>query len=247
MINAASGDAPIGGTGSGPSRFQTTSWTAILSARDNADPASQRHLELLIQRYWRPVYRLMRSMGRTHEDAKDHTQSFFTHFLEKDVLKYVDPERGRFRSFVIASVKRFLALVHRKESRNPELSVPDFDSALHERFFGHDASSDPDVEFTRNWLKCVVENAVSILRAECVAMRKERQYAAFDARYLQQDRAYRSCREVAAFLGTSEKDVENLLSRARNRFRRIFRNEIRGSVAEGTDPDDEIRELLSVL
>jgi RNA polymerase sigma-70 factor (ECF subfamily) len=234
----------LSGSGAGPDRFLSTAWTEIVKAQGEGDEAARRYLGGLIQRYWRPVYHFIRRSGRSHEDAKDLTQGFFTRFLEKDALRYADRSRGRFRSFLAASVRRYLAQEHRGRAARPgEELVADFDTALHERCFGRD--EDPDAGFHRNWLKCLVENSIARLRAECAALGKGEQHEAFALRYARE--ASPSNREIADALGVSVKDVENLLHRARRRFRRLFLDEVRNSMLAGGDAEEEVRELLAAL
>jgi RNA polymerase sigma-70 factor (ECF subfamily) len=159
------------GSGAGPDRFLSTAWTEIVKAQTERGEASRRFLGLLIQRYWRPVYHFVRRSGRSHDDAKDLTQGFFARFLEKDALRYADRSRGRFRNFLAASVKRYLAQEHRSAAARPdEQLVADFDTALHDRCFGRVRGEGPDIEFFRNWLKCLVENCLVRLAAECKAL-----------------------------------------------------------------------------
>jgi len=99
-------ETDIGGDRPG---FQPTLWTMILRARDPGSPERRQALDQLIQAYWKPVYFFIRRKGRDVETAKDLTQSFFTAFVEKDFLKNVSPEKGRFRSFVLASLTYFLS------------------------------------------------------------------------------------------------------------------------------------------
>jgi RNA polymerase sigma factor (sigma-70 family) len=239
--------ARLSGTAAGPSRFESTAWTMIAHAQEGHTEASRQYLGLLIQRYWRPVYHFLKCMGRSHEDAKDLTQGFFTKFLEKDAIKYADKSRGRFRNFMVGSVKRYVAQEHRAAAVRPEeRAVADFDTALQEQCFGIPEKSNPETEFTRNWLKCVVENSLSILRKECVALGKSRQFQVFKARFLGSSDSP-SHAHIAALLGLSEKEVENLLYRARRRFRRIFLAEIRNSTETIDQAQEEVQELLAEL
>jgi RNA polymerase sigma-70 factor (ECF subfamily) len=234
--------------GTGPARFVSTAWTTIVRAQNEGSANSRRCLDLLMQRYWRPVYHFLRHLGRSHDDASDLTQGFFVRFIEKDAIRYADRERGRFRSFLIGSVKRYLAMEHRAAAARPdEVPVTDFASALQERPFGGGGVDDPETAFTRNWLKCTVENALSILRKECVALGRPRQFQAFRARFLGGEARPASYREISLAMGISEKDVENLLASAKKRFRRIFLEEIRNATSSAGDAQQEVRELLEVL
>ena len=231
------------------SRFASTAWMDIVKAQRGDDETSRHYMGLLIQRYWRPVYHFLRRSGRQHEDAKDLTQDFFTAFLEKRAVDYADREKGRFRNFVIASLKRFLAEGHRRSAVRPrEIQVADFDTAMHERCVQSLAVGDPEMQFTRDWVKCLVENCLARLREECSVLGKDRQFDVFRARFVEETGHRRpSYADIAQLLGISQKDVENLLARAKKRFHRIFREEVRNSVLSDGDIEGEIRELLGAV
>ena len=91
------------------SLFASTRWSVILTARDNSGPRGEAAMASLCATYWRPLYAYVRRQGRSVEDAQDLTQSFFSHLLEKDSLRHIDPSLGRFRSFLLASFRNFLA------------------------------------------------------------------------------------------------------------------------------------------
>src|SRR5262245_10964344 len=92
-----------------PARFATTRWSVVLAASRSASPAAQEALASLCRTYWYPLYAFVRRVGHLPEDAQDLTQAFFTRLLEKGDLRLADPERGRFRSFLLAALKHFLA------------------------------------------------------------------------------------------------------------------------------------------
>lgn len=97
------------------SRFQTTRWTVVLSARDDRDLAGREAMEALCRAYWYPLYAYVRRSGHSAEDAQDLTQSFFEQLLEKDFLRLVTPEKGHFRTFLVVALKRFLVGEWRKK------------------------------------------------------------------------------------------------------------------------------------
>ena len=90
-------------------KFATTQWSQVLAARDGADTAARQALTELCEEYWYPLYAFVRSQGNSPEDARDLTQGYFAYLLEKDLLQVVDPSAGRFRSFLLASLKHFLS------------------------------------------------------------------------------------------------------------------------------------------
>jgi RNA polymerase sigma-70 factor (ECF subfamily) len=236
------------GSSAGPGHFLSTAWSMILQAQKKDKETSRRYLGLLIQRYWRPVYFFVRHFVGDHEEAKDITQGFFASFLEKDAILYADRGRGRFRNFLAASAKRYMQQRHRAARARPdEVSIVDFGSAAHMRSFSGPQGEDPASIFMKNWVKSLVETCLTRLREECRSLGKEAQFEVFRARFLHGGAAPASYGDIALRLGISEKDVDNCFGRAKRRFARIFRGEVRNSVGEGEQVDDEIRELLGVL
>jgi len=249
MADVYSGRAQVVGSQAGPTHFLSTAWTMVARAQADDTGVSRHYLDLLIQRYWRPVYHFIRNRGRNHEDARDLTQGFFTSFVAKDAISYADQSRGKFRSFLMASVRRYLASEYRAAAVRPsERPVADFNSAFHEECFRAPATAPPDREFTRNWTKCLIENCLARLREECAALGKTSQYEAFRTKYLWEDGGPPpSHQQIAQYLSVSPKDVENLLYRAKKRLRRIVREEVRNAMQADGDPDEEIRELMRCL
>jgi len=90
-------------------KVATTQWSQVLAARDGSDTEARAALESLCQTYWQPLYAYIRHQGYSPDEARDLTQGFFAEFLEKDFLADVDPERGRFRAFLLASLRHFLS------------------------------------------------------------------------------------------------------------------------------------------
>lgn len=240
------------GTTAGPIEFISTAWSVILGAQDSNTDVARRYLHLLIQRYWRPVYFFIRQTGKPHEDAKDLTQGFFTLFLEKDIIAYADRLRGRFRFFLLASIRRYLALEHRIEARRPvEILMSGIEAADGEPAFLRASAETPESTYMRNWAKCLLENCVARLQSECEAVNKLQQFRVFEARFLRADpagsRQRPAHRTIAAELGITETDVRNYLSRARQRFIRIVRSEVAQASMSPEEVDEEIQELIACL
>ncbi|MHC4250346.1 MAG: RNA polymerase sigma factor [Planctomycetota bacterium] len=206
------------------------------------------HLGLLIERYWRPVYSFIRQFGNSHEDAKDLTQGFFTDFVDRDIVSHADRTRGRFRNFLIASVKRFLAMRYRAASRRPQHeSLAGLDMAASEPSFVTRGGEEPERTFMRNWAKCVVENCLTRLRDECTAIGKEVRYLVLEARYLGGPGKPPSYAEIASRLGFSDNDVRIHLERAKIRLAALLREEVANTMVSQEDIDFEIAELVKHL
>lgn len=235
-----------GSVGSEPGYFQPTAWSIVFQAQKEDDHGSRRYLELLVRRYWRPVYAFARQMLGNDDKAKDVTQGFFTTFIERRGLQYADPNRGKFRSFLIASVRRYMQKEHRaRQARPSETPISEFDWGVEDGALFPAEDGDPARAFMKNWAKSIVETSLTRLRDESCAMGKEIQYRVFRRRCL--DAPKETYAETARSIGVTEKDVANFLSRTKKRFARILRSEVRHSLLPQDDPDQEIQELLMAL
>jgi RNA polymerase sigma-70 factor (ECF subfamily) len=213
-------ETAIGGNRPG---FQPTLWTLVLRAKDPASPERRQALDLLIQAYWKPVYFFIRRKGRDIEAAKDLTQSFFTAFLEKDFLRNVSRDKGRFRSFVLASLTYFLSDEYDRANAKKRGGGFHFVEAEEEL---ESAEASPEEAFSRKWALEVMAQAVDRLKRE----------------YPPEDMALLAGEKLPE-LGVS--DRKNRLHRIRGRLRELLREIIRPSVELESDVDPEIRALLS--
>jgi RNA polymerase sigma-70 factor (ECF subfamily) len=208
-------------TGGSRSRFQSTHWKNVLLARDGAADA----LEWLVGEYWKPIYFFIRRKGHDVENAKDLTQSFLGIFLEKDYLKDVLPERGRFRSFIMASLEHFLSDARdraRAVKRGGRLNFVQAESDL------ACAAPTPEKAFFKGWAISILERAIEKLRQEVS----------------EEDMAL--LRGVAP-AGMSVSERKNRLHRVRMKLKTHLREAIRPNVAGEREVDSELREILSLL
>src|SRR5882672_3075519 len=156
---------------SGPQPFLTTRWSLVLEAGKPSNETSRRALSELCETYWYPLYAFVRRRGYRREDAQDLTQAFFARLLEKQVVVAADPARGRFRSFLLGSLKNFLAnewdreLTQKRGGGRALLSL-DFQLA-DVRFVREPVThATPEKEFERNWAVAVLERALARLQSE---------------------------------------------------------------------------------
>jgi RNA polymerase sigma-70 factor (ECF subfamily) len=220
--------------------FDSTAWSVVAGAQAGDRDLQRQCCEYLIERYWPPVYAFVRQRGNAHEDAKDLVQGFFADFLERRIVSYADRRRGRFRSFLLASIKQYMAQQHRRSGRRPQVvSLPDLDPKKCECAFAIEPDGDPERAFMRNWAKCVLENSIARFREECAALDKERLYEVFAARYLVNGEGAKSYKEIAAATGSTEVDVGKLLQRARVRLSRIVREELGNGSCGLEDAEEE--------
>src|SRR5436189_5097115 len=154
--------------------FATTHWSVIMVAAQNTAPGSQAALEKLCRTYWYPLYAYVRRQGHTPEDAQDLTQAFFARFLEKQSFRQASPERGRFRSFLLTSLKHFLVNEwHRATARKRgggHTPVP-LDTVLAERLYSREPARDlaADKLYERSWALALLEQVRARLRDEFAA------------------------------------------------------------------------------
>lgn len=227
--------------------FPETRWTLIRRVRSN--PAAHREeIGELLGEYWKPLYHLARRKGLAIEPAKDAVQGFVARLLEREFLANLDPDRGRFRSYLCTAFQNYLANLHAHDAAQkrgggvPALAL-DFDVAEGEI----DATlSDPEAAFDRAWALGVLERALAKLRDEYE--RGERR-GAFEVvlRYFHPSGDHESYAETAAEFSMSIPQLKSFLHRARARFRCLVRAEVARTLANAADADDEITELMRAL
>lgn len=236
---------------SGPGRFQTTKWSVVRSARARDEPGSAEALARLCEAYWYPLYFFVRRTGRGADEARDLTQGYFLRMLERNYLDDVRPEAGKFRSFLLASMKHYLANVKReatalKRGGDAPLLSLDLDTA--EDRYRHEPADErtPDKAYERQWALAIIERSKERLREELEAAGKQDQHRLLVG-YLSGDEQQRPYREVAEELETTEAAVKMAVSRMRRHFGRTLREEIAATVNDPSEVDAEVRHLLSIV
>jgi RNA polymerase sigma factor (sigma-70 family) len=216
--------------GNGGAAFTTTHWSIVLEAQGES-PAAQDALEKLCRTYWRPIYSFVRRQGAGAEDAEDLTQGFFALLLERRDLNTVRKEKGRLRSYLLTSVKNFLA----DEGRRA-LAV--------KRGKGQRLMADQIYE--RRWAFTVLEQVMARLRDE---YRSAGNLRFFDQmKKMLMDEADRlSQAQVATEFDMTENAVKQAFYRFRQRYQVLLREEIAHTVATPSDIEDELRYLISVV
>lgn len=229
--------------------FATTRWTMVLAAGQRSTPESDVALEELCRTYWYPLYAYVRRRGHSKEDAEDLTQAFFARLLEKNSLQGLSSERGKFRAFLLAALKHFLANEWDRASRQKRgggavhLSL-DWESG-DERYQcdAVDALS-PDVQYDRAWAVTLLERVVARLREEHVA---EQKAALFDALkpFLTMEKGVIPYAEFATQLEMSEGAARVAVHRLRQRYREVLREEIAQTLADSSKVEDEMQALFA--
>ena len=232
-------------------RFDTTRWSVVLAAGVRASPQGDEALESLCDSYWLPIYAFVRREGYKRAEAQDLTQSFFVMLLQRDDLRNVSPEKGRFRSFLLTALKHFLinewqkARAQKRGGGRTVLSL-DFDSA--ETKFGMQPAEPSTAEsvFNRQWALTLLENVQSALREEEERKGNGDRYELLKP-HLVGDSDTGRYAKTAEQLGTTESAVKMAVSRLRKRYRELLRDEIAQTVSDEKEIDDEIRELFDAL
>jgi RNA polymerase sigma-70 factor (ECF subfamily) len=234
----------------GPS-FGSTHWSLILAARDRGAPEAESALAALCGAYWYPLYAFIRRRGHDPERAADLTQGFFARFLEKDDLRSVDPSKGRFRAFLLAACKHFLANAHDQEvalkrggGRYP-VSIDRRDAEG--RYLAepaHDAT--PERLFERRWALTLLDRALDQVGREFHGGGKGALYDRLKVSLTGAAGATPYSR-LGAELGMSEDAVKKAAQRLRQRYRAVLRELIAETVDEPGQVDDEIRALFAIL
>lgn len=233
------------------SRFHTTRWSRVLSARDARDPEARLALGELCEAYWQPLYAFLRRSGHAADAALDLTQDYFATLLDKRFLDDVDPRRGRFRSFLLASLKHHVAHVRDREraaKRGGGRPVLSLDTAeAEERYLLEPVeATTPEGVYERRWATTVIGRARERLRDEMDAAGKGVTYRALEGLVTFGTDA-RSQREIGAELGMSEAAVGMALLRLRRRLGRILREQVAETVDDPAAVDGELRHLLEVV
>jgi RNA polymerase sigma-70 factor (ECF subfamily) len=205
-------------------------------------------LEELCRVYWYPLYAFVRYRGYSPDDAQDLTQSFFVRIIETSGFASADPERGRFRSYLLGAMKHFLANEwHRAQAqkRGGGVTFLDLDGLDPEaRYALEPAADDPEAGFDREWAQESVARAMEKLRAESEARGKGELFEALQGS-LTVDEPARE--QTAARLGMTEGAVKVAVHRLRRRYRELLRAGIAETVADPADVDDEMRHLVAAL
>jgi RNA polymerase sigma-70 factor (ECF subfamily) len=242
--------------GEGQDVFPSTHWSIVLAAGETqAEPTMARAaLAELCQIYWAPLYGFVRSRGQTVHDAQDLTQSFFAYVLEHKVYTRVDRRKGRFRSFLLASLKNFLADAADKQRTLKRGGAQTF-LPLHEEqaqeaeslFQTHSGMSNEDLIFDRSWAEALVAAALERLSADYKREAKERLFnelRIFIAGGAEQPPSYA---DLTNRLRITESTLRSHVTRLRARYREALRAEVRRTVNTEKQVDEELRELLHVL
>ena len=239
--------------------FATTHWSVILAAgRSQADPEVARDaLAQLCQTYWAPLYSFVRSRGHAVHDAQDLTQSFFAYLIDKKIYARADRQKGKFRSFLLASLKNFLGHAYDREQTLKRGGAREFlplDEARAEAaeslFLTHSASAVPgseDMVFERSWAETVIEAAMDRLAEEQKTAGKQKLFEKLRIFLSGSADPLPTYDKLAVGLELPASTLRSHVTRLRARYREFLRAEVRRTVDTDAEVKGELRELFRVL
>jgi len=231
--------------------FLTTDWSSVRAAQGKDDGLASAALSHLCQTYWYPIYAHIRRSSRTAEDAKDLTQEFFARFLEKDYLRSIGPEKGRFRSCLLVAVNGFLANERDRANRHKRGGGREFiplDAENAEQRYSAELMDErtPDRAFAQRWAMTLLDQVIRRLETELAAEGKAELFEDLKI-YLTGAPPEGSQKEIAAKLHISESTLRVIIHRLRQRYRQLLRLEIAQTVSGPEEIEDELRHLFAGL
>src|SRR5437867_5898025 len=233
--------------------FSTTHWSVVLAAGQNLGPFARVAVERLCCTYWYPLYAYIRRLGYEVEDAEDLTQSFFARLLDKNYLAQVDRQKGRFRCFLLACLRHFLADKQdfaRAVKRGGRCTFIPLETQSAEDRYRQEPIDEMNAAkiFERRWALTLLEFAEARLRQEYVAAGKSRLYERLKIfRTGAEPTNPLTYAELGSQLSMTESAVRCAAARLRRRFRELVREEVAHTVTLSSEIDEEIRHLIAVV
>lgn len=248
--HSALADPPLPGVDPGH-EFTLTHWTQVLAAAQADAAAAAPALEKLCRKYWYPIYVYVRQRSADTHEAEDLTQGFFEHLLRNEVLKGVARERGRFRHFLLAVLRNFLANDYQRQrtyKRGKGYEIVSLEELHSETLYAREPAdpAGPEHGFQRRWAWVLIKQALARLQAEYAAQGNAALFARLEPS-LTGELPPGGLARLSLALATNEGAVKVTLHRLRRRFRDLLRGEIEQTVARKEDVTEELRHLLSAL
>lgn len=232
-------------------RFLTTHWSVVMAAGKGHSARAAEALEQLCRTYWYPLYAFVRQQGRSASDAEELTQEFFSRFLAKEYFGRADPALGRFRSFLLACLKNFLAEQKRRAhrlKRGGGQTIFSWDSQTPEERYRLEPADrvTPEQVYDRRWALTLLERVVARLEQEQLEAGKQQVFTQLKD-YLWGEAHQMSYGRTAIHLGMTEGAVKVTVHRLRQRLRDLLREEVAQTVATAADVDEELQHLIRVI
>jgi RNA polymerase sigma factor (sigma-70 family) len=231
--------------------FATTSWSLVAAASESESIASRAALEELCKDYWPPLYSYLRASGISSHEASDLVQGFFCELIEGDRIKIADSERGRFRNFLLASIKNYSSNHRRKQNtikRGGKANILNIDSELAEAQYSKASieKKSADELFDRQWALTVIDNALENLKNEYRRDGKESLFSSLKI-FLVGENVNTSYEQIAKELDMTVVACKVTVHRMRKRCQKWIRYEIAQTVSNESEIDEEIELLFRVL
>jgi len=227
----------------------TTHWSAIVRAGQADSAKSQDALAELCRTYWYPLYAFIRRQGHEPHDAEDLTQAFFARLLEKNYVADARQEKGRFRTFLLTALKRFLAnewdRQHAQKRGGFQAAIP-IDQAMAESRFNAELAHQvqPDVLFERQWARALLDRVMGQLREEYLATGRAALFEHLQS-CVAKDESAQPYAKIAADLNLTEAVIKTAVHRLRVRYRDLLRIEISKTVSSAAEVEPELRQLFA--
>src|SRR5262245_57512567 len=245
-------DVPDSGSTALPqSYFATTHWSVVLDAGNPGSPQAADALEKLCRTYWYPLYAYLRRRGQNPEDAEDLVQAFFTGLLASQSLGDVAPEKGRFRTFLLASANKFLANEWRRSAtlkRGGGLKFVPLGGPGPEELYQTEPSTDltPERLYERRCAIALLDQAFNRLKEEAVAAGKASLFEQLRP-FITDKSDSKDYPAIAARLGITEVAVRVAVHRLRQRYREILRTEVAQTLPNPSELASELQYLFSLF
>jgi len=248
MPEMKSDETKMGGT---KRTFQTTLWTDIWNAGSGNDATRQSSLENLLKRYWKPVYCYLRRKGHDNEQAKDLTQGFFQVVLDRKLIQRADRSQGRFRTFLLTALDRYLISVHRNKSarkRIPEHKFVQLDQVDLAALSVPTENLTPEESFNYTWVSSLLDQILTDVEAECRSRDMKIHWKVFNDRILQpiiEDTAAAPLSDICRKYGIdSEARASNMIYTVKRRFQAALKRHLRQSVSSEAEVGEELEEIM---
>jgi len=231
--------------------FATTHWSVVLAAREPDSALALEALEKLCRIYWYPIYAYLRRRGCGEQDAQDLTQGFFAQLLERRSIQGVEREKGKFRSFLLASLNYYMA--DERDRANAQMrgsgrEIFSLDVQEAEQRYRLEPADErsPDRLFERRWAMALLDQVLARLGQEFADAGKRELFERLQA-FLVEGTGDKTFAEVAQEVDMTEEAVKKAAQRMRRRYHQLFREEIAQTVASPAEVDEELRHLCAVL
>jgi DNA-directed RNA polymerase specialized sigma24 family protein len=243
------------GMGGVQEKFLTTHWSLLQDLKGAEEATSRALIELLLERYWKPVYCYLRRKGYANEQAKDLTQGFFHEVvLNRRLFERADPDRGSFRSLLLHALHQYLTDQQRRESagkRIPPERVVHLEAVDPVELPQFVAQLDPDESFNYTWKADLLERVLTEVRTDYTDRGMETHWLIFRDRLLApllQDQAVPSMRELCTRYGIDKQaSVSHMLTTVKRHFQTVLRSQVRQTVLDGQSVEEELQDILRFL